>query len=255
MLLEICVDDAAGVHAAVEGGADRIELCAALDIGGITPAPGLVELAVECGIPVRVMIRPRGGGFQFDAVEERQMHRDIAAVLGQGVEGLVLGASRADGRLDQALLARQIAYARDRRACGLTLHRAIDLAPDLDEAIDCAATLGFDQVLTSGGASSAVEGAPAIARMRRRAPAALGVIAGAGITPALVPRLVADTRVTAIHASGRARSGEADPRLVRFGFAVASSRRADVGQVRALRRALDAITAQAAGCRSRGHGL
>lgn len=243
MLLEICVDDAAGVQAAVEGGADRVELCAALDIGGITPPPGLVELAVESGIPVRVMIRPRGGNFLFDGVEERQMHRDIAAVLGQGIEGLVLGASRADGRLDQALLARQIAHARDLRACGLTLHRVIDLAPDFDEAIDCAATLGFDQVLTSGGASSALEGAAAIARMCRRAPAALGVIAGAGIAPALVARIVAETGVTAIHASGRVMSGEADPRLVRFGFASASARRVDVGQVRALRRALDAITA------------
>ena len=79
MILEVCVDDAGGLAAAIEGGADRIELCAALALGGLTPPPGLMALAARAPIPVMAMIRPRAGGFVWSAQEGRQMRDDIAA--------------------------------------------------------------------------------------------------------------------------------------------------------------------------------
>ena len=105
VLLEVCVDSAAGLDAAVAGGADRIELCSALDVGGLTPSAGLTRLAAGCGLPVFAMIRPRAGGFVFGAADVAVMQADIAAAREAGLAGVVLGASRPDGRLDEWVLA------------------------------------------------------------------------------------------------------------------------------------------------------
>jgi len=242
-LLEICADDANGARAALDGGADRIELCAALDVGGLTPSMGLAAFAVSLGIRVRVMIRPRAGNFVFDADAERVMREDIARMLALGVEGVVLGAARPDGRLDVEMLGRLISVARAEGARGLTLHRVVDLAPDLELAIDEAAALGFDAVLSSGGALTATEGAPMLARMQRRAPASLTVIAASGITPATVGSVIATTGVRAVHASARTDIHAADPKLVAFGFSGATERRATAASVRAIRNAMDSAGA------------
>ena len=100
-LLEICVDVAAGFRAAIAGGADRVELCSVLDPGGRTPMPGLLALATNAPVPVRAMIRPRGGDFVFDQGDVEAMLGDIAAARQAGLSGVVLGASLADGRLDR----------------------------------------------------------------------------------------------------------------------------------------------------------
>lgn len=238
--LEICTDDPGGVRAALEGGADRVELCAALDVGGLTPSAGLVAFAISVGIPVRVLIRPRAGRFVFGADAERVMSEDIARMLALGAQGVVLGAARADGCLDVELLGRLVRVARSAGARGLTLNRVIDLAPDQEQAIDEAAALGFDAVLSSGGAPTAPEGAATLARMQRRAPPSLTVIAASGVTAATVRSLIATTGVRTFHASARGEAGPSDPKLAALGFARATERTASAATVRALRNALDA---------------
>lgn len=234
-LLEICVDDAQGVRAAVEGGADRIELCSALDVGGLTPSVGLAAFAATLNVAVRVMIRPRAGSFVFDENDERVMREDIVRLMATGVEGVVLGASAANRQLDTPMLARLIEVARKAGAKGLTLHRAIDVTPDLALAVDQAAALGFDTVLSSGGALTASEGMPMLARLRERAPHTLTVMAGSGVTAQNVGALMAATGITIIHASARIEERRADPRDVAFGFSKPIEKRATAESVRALR--------------------
>src|SRR3546814_15820112 len=127
-ILEICVDSIASLDAACEGGADRIELCSALGLGGLTPSPGLIALAAAQALPCRAMIRPRPGDFTYDAAEITQMERDIDHAAAAGLAGVVLGATR-NGALDEAVLRRLL----DRAAAhGLPVppHRAIDTVRD-----------------------------------------------------------------------------------------------------------------------------
>ena len=156
ILLEVCVDSAEGLAAAIGGGADRIELCSSLELGGLTPSFGLMRFAARQPLPVYAMIRPRAGDFVFDANELAIMRDDIAMARESGLAGVVLGASRSDGRLDADMLAELVGHS---YGMGLTLHRAFDCAgPDFGDALDLAIGLGFERILTSGGAASAVGG-------------------------------------------------------------------------------------------------
>jgi copper homeostasis protein len=145
--VEICLETVQSLRAALEGGADRVELCASLAVGGLTPSPGMMRVAAELGVPTRVLLRPRGGTFVYDADEIAVIERDIAAVRGFGLSGVVIGAAHADDRLDREALARLL----DRcDGLGRTLHRVFDRTPDPFEALETAIDLGFDRILTSG---------------------------------------------------------------------------------------------------------
>ena len=231
VLLEVCVDDALGLAEAVAGGADRIELCAALSVGGLTPTPGLMALAATCGLPAYPMIRPRPGSFVFAAAEVATMRIDINAARAAGLTGVVLGATHPDGRLDTAVLSDLIACA---SGLDLTLHRAIDLAPDIDEAVETALTLGFRRILTSGGAATAPQGLPRLRRMITTAAGRLSIMPGSGITPATWP-LLAPLNVTEAHAScATPLQSHPDP----FGFVTGTEKRTDRARVQALKAAL-----------------
>ena len=115
--LEVCVDTLAGLEAAVAGGADRIELCAALALGGLTPSAGLMREAAGCGLPVLAMIRPRTGDFCWSGAEVRAMEAEIAAAREAGLAWVVLGASLPDGRLDLPVLRRLVEVARGAGWC------------------------------------------------------------------------------------------------------------------------------------------
>ncbi len=234
-LLEICVDDAAGLAAAIAGGADRIELCAALTLGGLTPSPAFVAQAVRTGVPVHVMIRPRAGDFTYSADELALMASDIEGYAALGAAGFVTGVARPDGRLDGDALARLRAAA---PSCRAVVHRAIDLTPDPCAAIEDAWRAGYDFVLSSGGARAATDGAGLLARMVAVADRRLTVIAGAGVTPGNVGALVRATRVEQVHASGSEAADWYDPRIVAFGFAIGPRRGAAASRVAALRAAL-----------------
>jgi copper homeostasis protein len=238
VLLEICADDLDGVRAAVEGGADRIELCSALAVGGLTPSPALAEAAVESGLFVHAMVRPRAGDFVYASDELALMIGEIRALISAGVAGVVVGATHEDGRPDREALARL----RDAAAgTQIVLHRAIDLAPDLPAAVEVAASLGYDHILSSGGAESAEEGATCLARMTVAAAGRLNIIAGSGVTADNAPDLVRITGVTAVHASASNHCAWRDSRIATFGFGGAAKRFTDASKVANLRAALDSI--------------
>ena len=235
-LLEIAVDSVTGLDNAVRGGAQRIELCAALDIGGLTPTIGLMAVAAEAPVPVYAMIRPRAGNFVFDGREEEVMLADIQAARSVGLAGVVLGASLADNRLDTGMLARLIAAAED---MGVTLHRAFDLAPDMDAALEQAVELGFERILSSGGQPKALDGADSLRRLVERAGDRLIVMPGSGIRAGNVRDILARTGAREVHASGREALAVApDVKSLAFGFQTASAMETDEAAVRKLREAL-----------------
>lgn len=239
ILLEVCVDDAAGIIAAVEGGADRIELCAALALGGLTPSVGLMALAAEAPLPAMVMIRPRAGDFIWSADEVRAMKAEIAAARAAGLAGVVLGASRPDGRLDVEALAE---LAEAARGLDITLHRAIDLTPDPSEAMATCAALGIRRVLSSGGEPTAVQGLNRLCEMATATPGSI-VMPGGGVTATTIHALAERLALTEVHASCSAPLLPAAPRVAALGFQSANARGTDASKVRALRRALDQISA------------
>jgi copper homeostasis protein len=200
--LEIAVTSPTGAATALSGGADRVELCSALELGGLTPSQGLVEAAVATGLPVHVLVRCRPGGFVHDPDEVDLMERELVAVLRSGATGVVVGALRPDRTLDTRALTRFVAAARSERPdAEVTLHRAIDHAVDPVAAVAGLADLGFTRVLTSGGAPTALAGADTIVRMVAAA-GPVQVMAGAGVTPADVPVLLA-TGAAAVHLSAK----------------------------------------------------
>jgi copper homeostasis protein len=212
--IEICVESVAGVAAARAAGADRVELCAALNVGGLTPSAGLMRLAVEAGIAARALIRPRAGLFRYDADEAALIEGDIAVARDFGLEGVVFGAAGADGVLDRDLIRR---WSDRAGPLGKTLHRVFDLTPDPFEALESAIEAGFDRILTSGQARSAVEGAPRLARLAQAAGGRIVIMAAGGLAPGNVATVVRETGVGEVHASCRAlaREDEAEPP---FGF-------------------------------------
>lgn len=231
-LLEICVDDAAGVDAVVAAGADRIELCGALGLGGLTPSEALVAHAVASGIPVHAMVRPRDGDFRYDAADVALATEEIRRMIAHGVAGVVVGAMADDRQLDLDLLARWRDVAKD---VAIVLHRAVDLVADPVAAVEAVAGLGYDHILTSGGALTAEQGAPVIARMVGAARGRLSIIAGSGVSADNVASLIARTGVDAVHASASIREEWGDPRIGDMGFATGPRRRTSVEKIVAIR--------------------
>jgi len=234
-ILEICVDDAAGVDAAVAGGADRIELCSALELGGLTPSAALLDHALRTGCPVHMMIRPRAGGFVYGEDDVALMVEEIGRAGARGVDGVVVGALRPDGELDREALGRFRDAARD---VAIVLHRAIDLVPDPVAAVGHAIALGYDKSLSSGGAPTAIEGMTTLAAMVAAAGERLSVIAGSGVTPDNVERIIAGTGVREVHGSASRPGPEPGAATLRLGFATGPRRATDRVIVQRLRTAL-----------------
>lgn len=236
--LEVCVDTPEGFEAAVAGGGDRIELCAALDLGGLTPSPGLMALAAKASTPVYAMIRPRAGDFVFGLGDEAAMLGDIDAVRSAGLAGVVIGANLADGRLDVALLERLMRHA---DGLGVTLHRAFDLVPDPVEALDVAMTLGVERILTSGLVPRAIDGVNLLKQLVDQAGTRLSIMPGSGVTPANVVELLNCTGAREVHGSCRAVLKRGDGRAVEFGFEAKQSYRTSEVIVREMRTILDGV--------------
>lgn len=198
MLLEVCVDNTEGLLRAVAGGADRIELCAALAMGGLTPAPGLIAFAARQSIPSYAMIRPRIGDFVFNEDDIGVMLRDIDAVRAAGLAGVAIGANRADGALDVKFLERLV---RQAEGLGMTLHRSFDFVPDFDEALAVAIELGFERILTSGGAKTAPEAADIITGLAERADGRISIMPGSGIVAETVGPFLDCPAIREVHGS------------------------------------------------------
>jgi copper homeostasis protein len=214
--LEICVDSPAGLAAAAAGGADRIELCSALELGGLTPSRGLMRAAAAARCPAYAMIRPRAGDFCYGRADLASMLDDIDAAREAGLQGVVLGASRTDGRLDSALLDILLERA---SGMGATLHRAFDLVPDPPAALETAIGLGFQRILTSGAAATALSGARALAQLVALAGRRIAIMAGGGVNADTLPAMLAASHVREVHASCRGWAMH-DERAVRIEMAL-----------------------------------
>lgn len=198
-VFEICVETLEAARAAGAGAADRIELCADLASGGVTPAPELLrEVLAEVAIPVHAMVRVRAGPFTADAAEARAMEEQVGAAREAGAQGVVLGLLDARGRVDRARVARLVERA---RPMSVTFHRAFDEACDPAEALETLVELGVDRVLTSGGAAAAIDACAAIRGLVARARGRIVVMAGGGVRPENWRRLVEETGVPEVHAS------------------------------------------------------
>ena len=200
MLLEVCVDSLASARAAIRGGADRLELCSALAIGGLTPYKALLEqIRAESSIPIRCLMRPRAGDFLYAPEEIRLMARQIRELKEAGADGFVIGCLTAEGDLDGAAMAPLIAAA---DGAGLTLHRCIDVSRDPLETYRAAGKLGIDTVLTSGAAGSCVKGLELIGRLlKEKGPQ---VLIGAGVNAKVIAAFrEAFPEAVAFHMSGK----------------------------------------------------
>ena len=164
-LLEVCVDSLASARAAKQGGADRLEFCSALAVGGLTPYADLLrQIKAELDLPVRCLMRPRAGDFLYTRDEFELLCRQIETLRSAGADGFVIGALTPEGALDLPAMRTLL------DACGgapVTLHRCIDVSRDLCATYRAAAALGIDTVLTSGGAGSCRKGISQLAALLR----------------------------------------------------------------------------------------
>lgn len=208
-VLEVCVDSTASALAAKRGGADRLELCADLIVGGTTPSLTLVQqVRAETGLPVRALLRPRFGDFCYDSYELAQMEQLAAELVEAGADGIVTGVLTPEGALDAGAM--QLIYAAARRAAekagrpvACTLHRAFDVCADPFAALETARSMGLCTILTSGQAASAPQGAALLRQLTERAGKDVEILAGAGVSAQNIPVLAAQTGVRAFHLSGK----------------------------------------------------
>lgn len=200
---ELIAQDPRGLDIAAAVGADRIELCCALELGGLTPSLALIDAAVaarDAGGPgVHVLVRSRPGDFEYSPTELDLMALDAAIALRHGADGVVVGASCA-GVLDLSFIDRVVAAAGDAR---VTVHRVVDSLADPVDAVISLRERGVRRVLTSGGADKAPDGVATIAAMVQAARGEVEIMAGGGVSVASVPQLLA-AGVSAIHASATA---------------------------------------------------
>lgn len=208
-VLEVCVDSTASALAAKRGGADRLELCADLIVGGTTPSLTLVQqVRAETGLPVRALLRPRFGDFCYDSYELAQMEQLAAELVEAGADGIVTGVLTPEGALDADAM--QPIYAAARKAAekagrpvACTLHRAFDVCADPFAALETARSMGLCTILTSGQAASAPQGAALLRQLTERAGKDVEILAGAGVSAQNIPVLTAQTGVRAFHLSGK----------------------------------------------------
>jgi len=199
-LLEICVDSLASARAAISGGADRLELCSALMAGGLTPYTELLkQIRRESDIPIRCLMRPRPGDFLYTIEEIQMMAAQMEVLRDCGSDGFVIGCLTPQGDLDAAAMEPLLKAA---EGCGLTLHRAIDVSRDLTKTYLDAAKLGFDTVLTSGGAVNCTAGKDTIgALLSLEGPE---VLIGAGVNAKVIRAFRAEfPQAGAFHMSGK----------------------------------------------------
>lgn len=243
-VLEIAANSLASALAAQEGGASRIELCSALELGGLTPSPGQVALVRDkLSIPVYVLIRPRAGDFAYAEEEHATMLADIAYCAAAGCDGVVVGALTADGDVDVTRCRELVSAA---NGIDVTFHRAIDVCRDPATALEAIISLGCARVLSSGSAASAMDGSANLRRLIEQAAGRIEIMPGAGIGAGNIAALMAATGAREFHASAK----RALPPRMRFMPADAlgmagGETRSDAAEVRRIVEALREAAAKA----------
>jgi copper homeostasis protein len=196
-LIEICVEGVDGFVAAQEAGADRVELCASLLEGGLTPSLGTVRAALDAArIPFHVIVRPRGGDFLYSAREFDSMLDDVRRLQDEGVAGVVVGCLTPDGRIDEDRMSRLVAAA---GPMAVTCHRAFDMTRDPEEAIEALVRCGVGRVLTSGQRDTALAGVEILRRTVAAARGRIVVMACGALDETNIARVLADSGVDELH--------------------------------------------------------
>lgn len=204
-ILEICAGSVESAIAARDGGAQRIELCAALEVGGVTPSAGLIAEARKVeGLTLNVIIRPRGGDFLYDSHEVACMEEDIRTCRRLGADGVVIGALTAEGDIDTAACRRLIEAA---DGMSITFHRAFDMCRDPRKALEELIALGCHRVLTSGQLPTAEAGIPQLKELVQQADGRIIIMPGCGVNSGNAARILNSTGATEIHASARRNVG------------------------------------------------
>ena len=200
-VLEVCVDSVESAVTAQKAGADRLEICANLLIGGTTPGVSqFQQIRKKCGIPLHVLIRPRFGDFLYTDSEYQMLEEDTRMFRELGADGIVTGCLKADGSLDCNRMEQL-------RACAgeltLTLHRAFDVCRDPYQALEEAVSLGIDIILTSGQAPDCRKGKEILAKLIAQAGERIEILAGGGVNDEVIRRLSEDIHASCFHMSGK----------------------------------------------------
>jgi copper homeostasis protein len=198
IVFELCAESVEACLAAQAGGAHRIELCTALSEGGLTPSHGLIRGALQSGLPVHVLLRPRGGDFLYSPTELEVMREDLSYARSLGVSGVVLGLLRADGTVDLEQTRELVELA---GPLEVTFHRAFDHAAAHAEALEDIISTGCKRVLTSGGERDVVRGAESLARLVEQAAGRIAIAVGGGLRLSNATAVARATRAQHFHGS------------------------------------------------------
>jgi len=244
ILIEVPVETLDDALAATRGGADRLELCAALEVGGLTPSTGVLRaIRDESPLPVMAMVRPRSGGCRYGDKDFSVMLRDRDGLIENGVAGLVFGFLDNDGAIDETRLERFLEGIPGH--IETVFHRAFDLVGDAERSLEVLIDRKVTRILTSGGKPAAPEGSEAIRKLVTQASGRIQILGGGGVRLENVADIVRATGLRQIHASCRATAQDRSPRLhpeIRFGLPElppeTEHRRTDAGLVACLRAAL-----------------
>lgn len=200
-LLECCVDSVESAIQAKKGGADRLELCSNLVIGGTTPTLALFrQIRETVDIPIHVLLRPRFGDFLYTQHEKEIILKEIEMFHQAGAEGIVIGCLLPQGNLDTETLKRFIDHS---GSMSVTLHRAFDMCRDPFQSLDEAISLGIDTILTSGCECSCIKGIDLLRQLQEKSQEKITILAGAGVNETAVRMLLEKTHITAFHMSGK----------------------------------------------------
>lgn len=208
-LLEVCADSVRSAVEAQSGGADRIELCSGLVIGGLSPSVAMFEqVKKNVDIPVRVLLRPRFGDFCYDEYEFETLKEEVRMFRAAGADGVVIGILRPDGTLDIDRMKTLIECAKSdcgngNSSCAVTFHRAFDVCRNPYEALRECVQLGVDTILTSGQKDSAWNGRELLKELAEEVAGKIEILAGAGINPEVIGKLAGYAGVTSFHMSGK----------------------------------------------------
>lgn len=197
LLLEVCVGSVEDAIAAEQAGADRLELCSAVELGGLTPSVGLLEQTLaEVKLPVMAMIRPRPGGFSYSLSEFRTMILDTERLLNAGAEGIVFGPLDQARQVHSGQVQELVRLAGDRET---VFHKAFDFVSCQREALDKLVELNVRRVLTSGGRPAAIDGVEQLKKLVNQSDGSIEILPGGGITAENVVELISGSGCHQIH--------------------------------------------------------
>jgi copper homeostasis protein len=199
MKLELCATDPKGLHLAKKYKFDRIELCVNLEMGGLTPSPGLVHMALNLGLETHALIRPRAGGFVYSDIEKELILAEIHALKFLGVHGFVIGALKENKEIDTTLIGE---IAKITKGKELTFHRAFDEMAEWQDGVGVLKFFQFKRVLSSGRAKNVDEGMKNYTEIKSLFGTDLELMIGGGVNVKNAKDLVEEIQPSALHFSG-----------------------------------------------------